>query len=54
MKKVKAIQHQTMISGENGSGFNFPSGLFQSTGGNSAVKRMRGKRTRESMEEFLL
>ena len=36
-----------MISGENGSGFNFLLGLFQSMGGNSVVKRVNGKRTRE-------
>lgn len=36
-----------MISGENGSGFNFLLGLFQGTGGNSVVKRINGKRTRE-------
>ena len=34
-----------MISGENGSGFNFPAGLFQSPGGNSGVERIKnGKR----------
>lgn len=37
-KKVRAIQYQTMISGEDGSGFNFQVGLFQSTGGNNVVK----------------
>lgn len=36
-----------MISGENGSGFNFPVRLFQSTGGNSGVKRINGKRTKQ-------
>lgn len=53
-KKVRAIQHQTMISAENGSGLNLPSQLFQSTRGSSIVKRMNGKRTRENMEEFSL
>ena len=36
-----------MISGENGSGFNFPIRLFQSTGGNSGVKRINGKGTKD-------
>ena len=35
-----------MISGENGSGFNFPVGLFQTQGRNSGLKRINGKRTK--------
>ena len=42
-----------MISGENGSGFNFPAGLFQSPGGNSGVERINGKRT-EAHVRFLI